>query len=190
MRHMGDVCFRSSKDSLPSTRLIKGQLWVIVSHNPLTKWLQHGSYCWVLIFTEAATHSQSNYHIASELLGGCFHTCRSVHLVRTEGKRATLMHFYCWSGSFSQYTRRYTDWFTVTRWLDSFCDCHPASSAHQSSWRNRGTYYEWWLTGRDWTKRRRLAQWCFGAYTDTVTAVLTAFDPLIKENTRADVHTC
>lgn len=78
MRHRGDVCFCSTKDSLPSTRLIESQLWVIVSHNPLTKWLQHGSYHRVLIFTEASAHS--NYLISSKVLL-CVHmmsvfTCR------------------------------------------------------------------------------------------------------------------
>lgn len=62
MGHGGDVCFCTTKDSLPSTSLIKGQLWVIVSHNPLTKWLQHVSCRWVWIFTEAPPQIKMKSH--------------------------------------------------------------------------------------------------------------------------------
>lgn len=73
MRHRGDVCFHGTKDGLPLTSLIEGRLWVIVSRDPLNKWLQHGSYYRVLIsffsfffFTEAS-NKHSNHPVSLEL---------------------------------------------------------------------------------------------------------------------------
>lgn len=46
------------------------------------------------------------YRIASELLWRCFHTCRSVHLVRAKREKSDIITFYCRSASFSHLKKR------------------------------------------------------------------------------------
>lgn len=67
-------------------RLIEGQLWVIVSHNPLTKWLQHGSSRWMSSLTEAAT--RSNY--SPSCLKDVFTPADSFTLDRGKERRAAV----------------------------------------------------------------------------------------------------
>lgn len=106
-------------------RLIEGQLWVIVSHNPLTKWLQRGSSRWVLNFTEAATRSNS----PPSYLEDVFTPVDSFGPDRE--KERYIVAFWCWSGLFLLFSNKLT-LIGQFLWLSSCIISRKSNSALQS----------------------------------------------------------